>query len=104
MVDPRSPTAGATPHDSVRDRDVPRDKSLARGWCQVAALALALSLGPAIASPLPRPLRDTGLYADSTLSRIAPDVLPYTPQYPLWSDGATKRRRIPLPPGTSIHG
>ena len=31
-----------------------------------------------------------------------PDVLPFSPQYPLWSDGAAKRRWIWLPPGTSI--
>ena len=30
------------------------------------------------------------------------DVLAFSPQYPLWSDGATKRRWIWLPPGTSI--
>jgi len=29
-------------------------------------------------------------------------VLPFSPQYPLWSDGAAKRRWIWLPPGTSI--
>jgi hypothetical protein len=29
-------------------------------------------------------------------------VLPFAPQYPLWSDGAAKRRWIRLPPGTSI--
>jgi hypothetical protein len=105
MVDPRTPTATTTPHDMVRDWTVPRDMSLARGWCLVAALALALCLaGSAIASPLPQRLRDTGLYADSALSRVAPDVLPYTPQYPLWSDGATKRRWIRLPRGTSIDG
>ena len=29
-------------------------------------------------------------------------MLAYTPQYPLWSDGATKRRWIRLPPGAAI--
>ena len=42
----------------------------------------------------PEHLRDTGLDADG--------VLPFSPQYPLWTDGATKRRWIWLPPGTSI--
>jgi hypothetical protein len=50
----------------------------------------------------PQHLGDTGLYADRTLKTLAPDVLAYTPQYPLWSDGATKRRWIRLPRGTSI--
>ena len=29
-------------------------------------------------------------------------VRPFAPQYPLWTDGATKHRTISLPPGTSI--
>ncbi|HTU65198.1 MAG TPA: hypothetical protein VMF52_04575 [Steroidobacteraceae bacterium] len=49
---------------------------------------------------LPARLADTGLYApDGSLSR---DVVPFSPQYPLWSDGAAKRRWIRLPAGTSI--
>jgi hypothetical protein len=51
---------------------------------------------------LPEHLRDTGLYADASMSRLQPDVLPFSPQYPLWSDGASKRRWIQLPEGTSI--
>jgi len=49
---------------------------------------------------LPQHLGETGLYAAG--GRINPDVLPFSPQYPLWSDGAAKRRWIWLPPGTSI--
>lgn len=49
---------------------------------------------------LPQHLRDTGLYVGGSV--INPDVLPFSPQYPLWSDGAAKRRWIWLPPGTSI--
>jgi hypothetical protein len=64
-------------------------------------LVLCASAG-ALASPLPQHLGDTGLYADRTLTRVAPDLLTYTPQYPLWSDGATKRRWIRVPPGTFI--
>ena len=33
---------------------------------------------------------------------VRDDHLPYTPQYPLWSDGAVKRRFIHVPPGTWI--
>jgi hypothetical protein len=50
---------------------------------------------------LPRHLADTGLYVAGGIT-IRPDVLPFSPQYPLWSDGAAKRRWIWLPPGTSI--
>ena len=58
----------------------------------------------ATANPLPATLRETGLYADAAMEVVAPDHLPYTPQYPLWSDGARKRRWIYLPPGTAIDG
>ncbi len=50
---------------------------------------------------LPRRLADTGLYVAGGTT-VRPDVLPFSPQYPLWSDGAAKRRWIWLPPGTSI--
>jgi hypothetical protein len=51
---------------------------------------------------MPEHLRDTGLYADVSMSHLRADVLPFSPQYPLWSDGATKRRWIQLPAGSSI--
>ncbi len=51
---------------------------------------------------VPARLHDTGLYAGATGDALAPDVEPFAPQYPLWTDGATKRRWIRLPPGTSI--
>jgi hypothetical protein len=51
---------------------------------------------------IPQHLGDTGLYVAGSLSQVNPDVLPFSPQYPLWSDGAAKRRWIWLPPGTSI--
>ena len=59
----------------------------------IAAAALAAGLC-AHASPLPMHLRDTGLSDARNLS--------FSPQYPLWSDGAHKRRWIYLPPGTAI--
>jgi hypothetical protein len=59
----------------------------------VAAAALAWGLC-AHADPLPMHLRDTGLSDPRNLS--------FSPQYPLWSDGARKRRWIYLPPGTAI--
>jgi hypothetical protein len=80
----------------------------------VAALGLAaLALGsrPTVLAPasaaeassaLPERLADTGLYADFAARRIAPDVLPFEPRYPLWTDGALKRRWIALPAGSAI--
>ncbi|MHB8873823.1 MAG: hypothetical protein ACYC8T_09085 [Myxococcaceae bacterium] len=34
--------------------------------------------------------------------RVSPSHLPYTPQYPLWSDGAAKYRWVFIPPGTHV--
>ena len=62
-----------------------------------ALVALSLLPGTARAQGS---LRETGLYA--TGLQVRPDNLPFAPQYPLWSDGADKRRWIHLPPGTSI--
>lgn len=50
---------------------------------------------------LPSLLSDTGLFETGTLT-VRKENLAYAPQYPLWSDGATKRRWIYLPPGTAI--
>ena len=51
---------------------------------------------------LPRRLSDTGLYANIATGELSPGVLAYTPQFPLWSDGAEKRRWILLPSGQQI--
>jgi len=50
----------------------------------------------------PRSLRDTGLYADASSTTLHADVLAFSPQYPLWSDGADKQRWIRLPAGAAI--
>jgi hypothetical protein len=65
--------------------------SFAQYLIAVAALACGIR---AQAEPLPMHLRDTGLSDARNLS--------FSPQYPLWSDGARKRRWIYLPPGTAI--
>ncbi|MEI9952992.1 MAG: hypothetical protein WDO74_29450 [Pseudomonadota bacterium] len=52
--------------------------------------------------PLPGRLSETGLYVAGSTSEIAPENLAYAPQYPLWSDGATKRRWVSLPKGARI--
>jgi hypothetical protein len=52
----------------------------------------------------PETLQETGLYADFATLAVDPGHLAFSPQYPLWSDGALKRRWISLPPGTAIDG
>ncbi len=55
---------------------------------------------PPQAPRLPERLSETGLYrADGS---IDPRNRPFTPQYPLWSDGAEKSRWIRLPEGSKI--
>jgi hypothetical protein len=66
-----------------------------------ARAAAGESAGPAIA-PLPERLSDTGLFTAGSVTEITPRTLPFSPQYPLWSDGATKRRWLSLPTGTFI--
>src|SRR4051794_23701405 len=57
---------------------------------------------PDAANTLPMTLIDSGLCSDAACMQISSDVLAYTPQFQLWSDGATKKRWIYLPPGTQI--
>jgi hypothetical protein len=51
---------------------------------------------------LPERLSDTGLYRDVATRELAPGVAPFTPRFPLWSDGSDKRRWISLPEGKPI--
>lgn len=69
------------------------------GFCARAQTVVADP--SAAAAALPARLSETGLFAPGTRT-IAPGVLAFAPQYPLWSDGAVKRRWIALPPGTAI--
>lgn len=50
----------------------------------------------------PPSLADTGLYRDSVVGVIDARNRPFSPQYPLWTDGAAKRRWIQLPAGATI--
>ena len=54
--------------------------------------------------PVPQRLADTGLYAPGSLAQVAAANRPFSPQYPLWTDGLTKRRWIYVPPGSAIDG
>jgi hypothetical protein len=80
-----------------------------------AAMAVAVTVmtlppdsRPALAAPgavtprLPERLSATGLYDTDAPGRIAAQNRPFSPQYPLWSDGARKLRWIQLPPGAAI--
>ncbi|MEQ8766718.1 MAG: hypothetical protein RL885_22585 [Planctomycetota bacterium] len=84
----------------------------ARAALRLGAVALLLSacqpasdsgagLGAAV-SPLqpPQRLSETGLFAPD--GSIDPRNRPFSPQYPLWSDGATKSRWVRLPEGAMI--
>lgn len=51
---------------------------------------------------LPERLSDTGLYTNLEREELAPEVVPYTPRFSLWSDGSEKRRWIALPEGRRI--
>jgi hypothetical protein len=50
----------------------------------------------------PAKLSETGIYADFGARTLAPGMLEFTPKYPLWSDGSTKRRFLLLPEGSKI--
>jgi hypothetical protein len=71
----------------------------------VLALFKSVEAVPQGAAVKPPPtLQDTGLYSDFATLQVDPKHLAFSPQYPLWTDGATKRRWISLPPGTAIDG
>jgi mono/diheme cytochrome c family protein len=84
-----------------------------RQRASVACLALLLMVArqqqpPLVAAPgsndpaLPLHLAETGLFAAVGRVAVATQNRPFSPQYPLWTDGASKRRWIHLPPGTAI--
>ena len=74
---------------------------------RAAAVALAVAwvgaLHAAVQEPCAPPrLSETGLYAAARPGVVDPANRAFSPQYPLWSDGAVKARWIYLPPGTAI--
>jgi hypothetical protein len=80
---------------------------LLAGWGALLSVAVAAdAVGradqpPEQAEPPPT-LEATGLYSDFARREIDPRHLHFAPQYPLWTDGAAKRRWISLPPGGVI--
>ncbi len=83
-------------------------------WARLAAACLAwlagcagsvdapLALEATCAQEPPRWLEATGFVLDPATGEPFGELLPYTPQYPLWTDGAAKRRWIRLPAGSAI--
>ncbi len=74
-----------------------------RGLALTSTLGLAAALAVrSLAAPaLPERLSDTGLYLPGTLT-VDPRNRAFSPQYPLWTDGAHKSRWIQLPAGGRI--
>lgn len=52
---------------------------------------------PDTSSAVPPLLSATGLYQNIATKTLAAGVLPFTPLFPLWADGAEKRRWVHLP-------
>lgn len=71
------------------------------GWIAAASGRLAADRGGDVAIA-PARLSQTGLYADVATRAVDPRNRPFAPQYPLWSDGAAKRRWVRLPDGARI--
>src|SRR5688572_21134837 len=62
---------------------------------------LVLALTASARAQAPSSLREAGLFRPGT-TQLRSELVPFAPQYPLWSDGASKRRWIHLPAGTSV--
>lgn len=54
------------------------------------------------ASIFPATLEESGLYSNLVDKTLAPGVLEFTPAWPLWTDGALKKRWILIPDGETI--
>jgi hypothetical protein len=72
-------------------------------WTRVAIIAFvsACSEAPDARVSFPPPA-DRPLWLSSIGLYSAPDLLEFTPSFPLWTDGATKRRWLRLPQGSQI--
>ena len=80
-------------------------------WTRAATIGLTLAWVGALHAAgrtvsqepcAPALLSETGLYEASRPGANARGVRQFSPQYPLWTDGAAKTRWIFLPPGTAI--
>jgi hypothetical protein len=72
-------------------------------WLLGVTAAMLVTVCVAASGPTaPERLSETGLYAGGQPAVLAKDVRPFSPQYPLWTDGARKSRWVYLPPGATI--
>src|SRR5262249_61914535 len=72
---------------------------------RVLTLMLALLSGcvsHSVVEGLPTEVRDTGLYADGSVTTIDASNHEYRPGWEAWSDGADKTRWVHLPAGAVI--
>lgn len=72
------------------------------GACACNDFRRCAAPSPQQLAQLPQRLSETGLYADQATGTLAPGVRAFAPRYALWSDGASKRRWVLLPPGERI--
>ena len=63
---------------------------------------LALEAASGEVPRVPERLSQTGLFETGRVDRIDARNRPFSPQYPLWSDGARKSRWVYLPPNATI--
>jgi hypothetical protein len=83
-------------------------RSCAAGAVCLASMATIAASGAGSAAsasqpgPVPSRLSETGLYSDASSLAVDPRHLGFSPQYPLWTDGAHKRRWVSLPAGAAI--
>src|ERR1041385_2506884 len=80
-------------------------RALTRSCLFAAAVLIVLGMSAQAvpqAAGAPETLQDTGLYSDFATLQVDNKHLAFSPQYPLWTDGATKRRWISLPAGHPI--
>jgi hypothetical protein len=77
--------------------------TVAIGMFAAIVRATAGSETGATAPVAPRLLSQTGLYSDVARLKIDSRNRTFSPQYPLWSDGAIKTRWVQLPVGSRIN-
>ena len=92
----RTHDAGFSSDASVLDAARPTPDA---GAMVDAAMPLAKDAGSYVP---PLTLAESGLYSDAKHEVLAHGVHEFEPSFPLWSDGATKKRYLYLPPCTQI--
>ena len=85
------------------DRCIRQLALMAMVWAlNLMSLCVSAFAANNVIDSLPQRLSDTGLFAPGHPQAISENALSFSPQYPLWSDGALKRRWIFLPPGSHV--